>query len=130
MKKLFTFLSLTLISLFAHSQTCYYTATMVNTPATYSFIPSGTTSTNPILLWNFGDGSSMISNAPTHTFNQTGNYTVTMSELDSALATPICTYSSNINISFCNGSHSQDSINSNLFYFSTNTTTKIGRAHV
>jgi PKD repeat protein len=118
MKKYFLLVSIILISLTSNAQLCYFTATQVGNPNTFDFIPNNTSYPNAALLWNFGDGSSMVSPQPTHTFAQSGNYTVTMSVLDSTNAIPLCSYTQMVSISFCNLTFSQDSTNNFIYYFS------------
>jgi PKD repeat protein len=119
MRKLIFSLALLLSSFIANAQLCYFTATQVGNPNNFVFIPNISPAvSNPIINWDFGDGSSMISGQPSHTFTQSGNYAVTMSLLDSNNAVPLCTYTQLVSISFCNVSFYQDSTNNFIYYFS------------
>ncbi len=125
MKKYFLLVSIILISLTSNAQLCYFTATQVGNPNTFDFIPNNTSYPNAALLWNFGDGSSMVSPQPTHTFAQSGNYTVTMSVLDSTNSIPLCTFTQQVTISFCNLTFSQDPFNNFIYYFSDNVSSNL-----
>ncbi|MFM7017113.1 MAG: PKD domain-containing protein [Bacteroidota bacterium] len=119
MKKHLVLLCLIFISLYSKGQICSITATQNGTPNTYVFISSFSPAmNNPMMLWNFGDGSSMVSLQPTHTYTQSGNYTVTMSLLDSTNGTTICTSTLNLFVSFCHVVYNQDTTNTSLYYFS------------
>jgi PKD repeat protein len=119
MKKYFLLVSILLIGLMSNAQPCFFTATQLGNPNTFDFIPNTSPAqSNATIMWDFGDGSSMISAQPTHTYAQSGIYTVIMSLFDSTNATVSCTFTQSITVSFCNVTYYQDSTNSSIYYFS------------
>jgi PKD repeat protein len=119
MKKSILFIAFILMSFYSNAQLCTFTTTQAGSPNNIIFVPSISPSlANASILWNFGDGSSIISTQPTHVFTQLGNYAVTMSLLDSTNANTLCAYTQVVSVSFCNVSYFQDSTNSFIYYFS------------
>lgn len=107
------------MSFYSNAQLCTFTTTQAGSPNNIIFVPSISPSlANASILWNFGDGSSIISTQPTHVFTQSGNYTVIMSVLDTTNANTLCAYTQVVSVSFCNVSYFQDSTNSFIYYFS------------
>ena len=120
MKKYYLLIALVLIRFLSNAQSCYFTPVVTGSPNNFIFTP--TPLANSTILWDFGDGTSIISPQPTHTFSQSGNYNVTMSLLDTSTATTLCTYTQMVSVSFCNITYFQDTTNSFIYYFSDLTT--------
>jgi PKD repeat protein len=119
MKKYYLLIALVLISFLSNAQSCYFTFVQTGSPNTFDFIPNNSPAIpNATIMWDFGDGSSMISPQATHTYAQSGIYTVTMSLFDSTNTTIACTFTQSITVSFCNVTYYQDSTNSYIYYFS------------
>jgi PKD repeat protein len=119
MKKYFLLVSILLIGLMSNAQPCFFTATQLSNPNTIDFIPNTSPAqANATIMWDFGDGSSMISQQPTHTYAQSGIYTVIMSLFDSTNTTIACSFTQSVTVSFCNVMYYQDSTNSSIYYFS------------
>jgi PKD repeat protein len=119
MKKYYLLIALVLISFLSNAQSCYFTFVQTGSPNTFDFIPNNSPALpNASIIWDFGDGSSMISQQPTHTYAQSGIYTVIMSLFDSTNTTIACTFTQSITVSFCNVTYYQDSTNSSIYYFS------------
>ena len=119
MKKYYLLIALVLISFLSNAQSCYFTFAQTGSPNTFDFISNNSPAIpNATIMWDFGDGSSMISPQATHTYAQSGIYTVTMSLFDSTNTTIACTFTQSITVSFCNVTYYQDSTNSYIYYFS------------
>ena len=90
----------------------------VTAPGTYTFV--GSAGVNPSIGWDFGDGTSGIGPNASHTYTQSGTYTVCMTSytlidtcvscqtINVSLVTPSCSYNS-----------FPDSVNSSQMYFSS-----------
>ncbi|MBK9637562.1 MAG: PKD domain-containing protein [Bacteroidetes bacterium] len=88
----------------------------VTAPGTYTFV--GSAGVNPNFVWDFGDGTSGIGPNATHTYTQSGTYTVCMT---SYTLLDTCVTCNNIIVSLtppsCSFSSFPDSVNSSQMYF-------------
>ena len=66
-------------------------------PLTVMFTDSSTGSTPMTYAWNFGDGGTSVSQNPTHTYDETGTYTVTLTATNS-LGTNVSTRTGYISV--------------------------------
>lgn len=101
------------------SSTCNFTYIQPNpvvSPGTYNF--TGFANVNPSFVWDFGDGTTAIGPATSHTYTASGTYTVCMTSytlLDTCVTCQTIVVS--LNPSTCSFISIPDSSNSSLIHF-------------
>jgi gliding motility-associated-like protein len=106
---------------FTHS-----TASGCKLPITINFTNTSTGSGTLSYLWNFGDGNTSTAANPTHTYNSTGNFTVTLTVTSSAGCVNTVIKTNAVVINFINASFDAPAngcINDPIIFTNTSTPT-------
>ncbi|MEP7264575.1 MAG: PKD domain-containing protein [Bacteroidota bacterium] len=102
------------------AQNCNFTYSPI-LPNTLIFAPPASFPTGSYYFtWDFGDGSSITTPNPTHTYLTQGTYTVTLNVIDAFLGTTICTTTTQVTLTFCDAGFTQNAGNPSTFDFWAN----------
>lgn len=79
--------------------------------------PSGYPLTDYNFHWDFGDGSSINTNTPSHIYNIQGTYTVSLIVYDNVTSAAVCSSSTSFTVTFCDTHFEQDTLSPANFNF-------------